>query len=66
VAGGKAEALPLMFPAVTVMDFTIAYALRCAAAGAGAVFGRGCSAAEVTSGARVLLSGLGADEQVRY
>eukprot|EP01043_Picozoa_sp_COSAG02_P031378 COSAG02_NODE_2045_length_10020_cov_2.699224_4_plen_1005_part_00 len=86
---GKAEALPLMFPAVTVMDFTIAYALRSAAQGVGLCWAGSntdntaggaeqlaaarqklTSAPEpeleqrsLVSGARILLSGLGADEQ---
>jgi asparagine synthetase B (glutamine-hydrolysing) len=78
LGAGKAEALPLMFPAVTVMDFTIAYALRSAAQGAGALWSgdEGEGGAEgspsqrqrskpalLISGARVVLSGLGADEQ---
>lgn len=86
---GKAEALPLMFPAVTVMDFTIAYALRSAAEGVGlcwsgvdahhedAAVATDTSTVQrvepepepesarqlLVSGARILLSGLGADEQ---
>ena len=57
----KAEAVPLMYPATTVMDFTISYALRSAAEGLGAIWG--CGEGSVRSGARVVLSGLGADEQ---
>ena len=84
LGAGKAEALPLMFPAATVMDFTIAYALRSAAQGVGLCWSSGDSAGgaessratrlepepepepsrrPLVSGARILLSGLGADEQ---
>lgn len=84
LGAGKAEALPLMFPAATVMDFTIAYALRSAAQGVGLCWTSGDSAGgaesstaaqqepapepepgrqPLVSGARIVLSGLGADEQ---
>jgi asparagine synthetase B (glutamine-hydrolysing) len=62
-AAQKAEVVSLIHPHNTEMDLSIAYALHFAARGAGhATAGADAPPVEYTTPARVLLSGLGADE----
>lgn len=60
----RAEVVSLMHPHNTEMDLSIAYALYFAAKGSGLAFtgGIGSTSPMLTTPARVLLSGLGADE----
>ncbi|ODA83957.1 hypothetical protein RJ55_02474 [Drechmeria coniospora] len=62
-SGSRAEVIELMHPHNTEMDLSIAYALYFAARGQGRILDEpGSAARPYTTTARVLLSGLGADE----
>ncbi|KAI1319261.1 asparagine synthase-domain-containing protein [Xylariaceae sp. FL0255] len=58
----RKEVVSLMYPNDTAMDLWIAYALYFAARGQGLCVQAGAPEAQYTTPARVLLSGLGADE----
>lgn len=58
----RREIITLMHPHNTEMDLSISYALYFAARGRGQVLNQGSTLIEYTTKARVLLSGLGADE----
>lgn len=58
----RSEVISLIYPHSTEMDLSIASALYFASRGQGLIYSESGDAAEYTSTARVLLSGLGADE----